>query len=193
MKRPRATVIAGVRPNLYGRFDMNSLSFLTPEQRESLERRFWAKVDKSHENGCWNWIASTYGTGYGTIQVYRTDGKPVNCGSHRVSFMLNGDIPEESPWILHTCDNRLCVNPAHLYAGTPKQNMADMFARGRQQDFSKQIRGEDVSNAKLTEKDVREIRELFPETARADLARQYEVTFQAITAIVHWKTWKHVT
>lgn len=94
-------------------------------QTRSLEERFWEKVEKTE--GCWNWTAAKSTHGYGRIILNR---KLEN--AHRVSYeLLVGAIPEGGH-LLHSCDNRRCVNPAHLTVGTHKQNMEDMSAKGRQ-------------------------------------------------------------
>jgi hypothetical protein len=91
----------------------------------TLTDRFWAKVSQS-EDGCWEWTASIATSGYGQI---RAAGKPRY--AHRVSWELhNGEIPD-GRWVLHTCDNRRCVRPDHLYLGSAKDNAADTHQRGR--------------------------------------------------------------
>ena len=83
---------------------------------------FWSNVDKKGPNDCWNWILS------GEIDKY---GHVGNMSSHRYSYQLhNGSIPE-GQCVRHTCDNKRCVNPAHLVLGTQKDNMRDMVERGR--------------------------------------------------------------
>lgn len=76
---------------------------------------------------CWLWEGATYNCGYG---VFRWRGK--NRAASRVSWEIaNGkDAPDDKD-VLHTCDNRLCVNPNHLVLGTHKDNMHDMRAKGR--------------------------------------------------------------
>lgn len=89
--------------------------------------RFWAKVDKRGENECWPWLGAR-SSGYGKFGI-RDGESPQN--AHRVAYALtHGEIPEGKQ-INHTCDNRRCVNPAHLYAGTAKQNTGDAINRGR--------------------------------------------------------------
>lgn len=89
-------------------------------------RRFWSKVKRAVA-GCWFWQAGIQSAGYGCITL---NGKQL-C-AHRVAYMLatGKDIPA-GLWVLHSCDNPACCNPAHLRLGTHADNMRDMARRGR--------------------------------------------------------------
>jgi hypothetical protein len=157
--------------------------------------RFWQKVNKdgptpTHcpEIGqCWLWSASVFAKlGYGMFYLGQRQ-----LEAHRYSWELhNGEIPA-GMWVLHRCDNRLCVNPGHLFLGTPADNVADCKKKGRQ------ARGEKNSRAKLTEEQVREIRRRYERgwrTAQSGgvLAREFGVSPSTISQIVRGKHWKHI-
>lgn len=78
-------------------------------------------------SGCWLWAGAVGTHGYGVIGV----GPHKIETAHRVSWGLHrGEIPA-GMWVLHKCDNRVCVNPDHLYLGTVLDNSRDLMARGR--------------------------------------------------------------
>lgn len=108
---------------------------------------FWSRVDRAG-SGCWNWLGPTStSTGYGVA---------TSMNAHRLAFELaHGPVPDGLN-VCHHCDNRICCNPAHLYAGTQQQNVDDRTRRGR----SARVLGTDQPGAKLSEDDVREIRRL---------------------------------
>lgn len=94
-------------------------------------KRFFDKVNKT--DSCWIWTAGGRGkTGYG---AFKLNGKVID--SHRVSYTMHkGEIPKDL-YVCHTCDNRKCVNPDHLFLGSPKENWQDGFDKGKIKCISK--------------------------------------------------------
>ena len=149
-------------------------------------QRFWNKVNKDGPNGCWEWTAAVCRRGYGR---FRLDGKLRQ--AHCVSWMLkHGPIPAGEGYhgtcVLHRCDNRRCVNPAHLFLGTHADNMRDMTEKSRTADRA----GESNGNAKLTEADIPTIRA--DKRIQRVIAAEYGVSPQHIERIKNRKTWKHI-
>src|SRR5438445_13527509 len=88
--------------------------------------RFWSRVATSDFDSCWNWLGRRSQYGYGQVK-YHSD----SFQAHRMAYKLvNGAIPNKIN-VLHTCDNRACVNPKHLYLGTQIDNMRDCRIHGR--------------------------------------------------------------
>lgn len=111
------------------------------ESRVSLISRFWKKVNKT--DTCWLWEANTNNKGYGTIWVKENGKKEL---AHRTAWFLEtGKWPEHNT--LHTCDNPVCVRFSHLTQGTQKDNIRDMWNKGRGKGWTKE---ENNGNSKKT-------------------------------------------
>lgn len=89
--------------------------------------------------------------------------------------------------IMHTCDTPACINPAHLFLGTSRENTTDMIAKGRQVN----VRGADVGRSKLTAADVLEIRANHL-VAISLLAAKFNVTDSNIRSVLSRSSWKHL-
>ena len=116
--------------------------------KQPLEQRFFTYIKKTKT--CWNWFGDIGVNGYGRFWY---EGKTVY--AHRLSYMLHKGEITNNLCILHICDNPKCVNPKHLFLGTNKKNTTDRNNKGRQ------ARGEFSGMAKLKEKDILQIRQLY--------------------------------
>ena len=100
----------------------------TYDPRKSWQERFWDKVSKSTDYACWVWTGAHNSQGYGELWV--GPGRRM-VAAHRLSYRLHkGEFPNEV-LVLHSCDNRRCVNPNHLFLGSYKDNTQDMMTKGR--------------------------------------------------------------
>ena len=152
------------------------LSLLNREygKHERSANKFWNKVNKGADVECWEWIGTINPvTGYGRA----LNGYLLNCfeltmatGAHRLMWCIwNGKKIPEKKWILHKCDNPSCVNPRHLYLGTPKDNVEDRQERGGWTDYTR----------KLSDKEVANIRNIFEKEGIPcvdNLASAYNIT-----------------
>lgn len=150
--------------------------------RGTVSERFWAKVDKAGPDECWNWTASTGRGGYGALL---RDGKYQ--GAHRISYEMHHGEIGDGMCVCHRCDNRACVNPAHLFLGTLADNNADREAKGR----GVYLNGERHYAAKLTWDDVKAIRENTDGVTRKELAEKFSVSYVTISHIVAGRKWKN--
>jgi len=152
---------------------------------KSTVRRFWDKVDRGDDDECWEWQACVESQwGYGQFSV---DGDARS--AHRVAYKLEkGSIGDM--FVLHTCDNRTCVNPNHLYLGTHEDNMNDRDERGRTYSG----KGEDNSFSSLNDDEVAVIKWKIQETqiTLKEIAGEYGVSLSAVGEISRGSTWTHV-
>jgi hypothetical protein len=145
--------------------------------------RFWTKVEKTET--CWLWLGSHTRFGHGRFKL---NGQLLS--PHRVAFeLVNGPIPA-GLYVCHRCDVPNCVNPFHLFLGTPRDNVMDALAKSRMQP-PPHLQGKDVHNAKLDDFEVQEIRRLFYSRAcnKAELARYFNVSHKTIRQIIEGSAW----
>lgn len=144
-------------------------------QTRDLVTRFWSKVDKSES--CWLWTGAKLRTGYGSIRINNKAER-----AHRVAYELSvGKIPH-GMLILHSCDNPLCVNPAHLRVGDKMENTKDALERGQH------VFGERHFACKLSFSDVTTIKAaLSVGVTGRYLSKKFNVSEGIISSIKHGK------
>lgn len=160
---------------------------------ESLRDRVWRRIDKSTPDECWPWTGGVSLTKkskevYGKMTVRvgpRRKGKSVSLKAHQLVYILEtGPIPE-GKMICHTCNNPICCNPHHLYAGTHQQNMNDMVRTKRSTAGARNVK------AKLTQAKVDEIRQLRKQgLTLKTIAEKFDVHLATIGLICQNKIWR---
>lgn len=171
---------------------------MRPEYSPAFVARFWAKVDRSGgPDACWPWRGSMSGNGYGLMRQRRREGR-MSVGAHRVAFEIAYGQILPTFLVCHRCpggERRDCVNPAHLSVGLVADNNHDMIRAGRYRGWldSEVVRGERHGGARLTDDDVRAIRQAAANGTRLkDLAITYDLHPSAIGRIVARKRWQHL-
>ncbi len=143
------------------------------------------KIEGPLETFCWEWQLTKSSSGYGIICRLGH----VNKSAHRLSYeMFIGQITN-GLWVLHKCDNPLCINPDHLFLGTKDDNDADCKSKGRHSFGTRN------GSAKLTEEEIMQIRYKFEveKQSMLGLAKQFNVSDTHISRIVKGKIWKHLS
>lgn len=147
---------------------------------ETVMSRLRAKITVSGPDDCWPFATTSRNQGYGAIRV---NGR--NLGAHRVAWVLaNGREPGDL-LICHTCDNRACCNPAHLFLGTPLDNYRDMAAKGRR--VTQTAKRNRTRGTKLTREQAMKIRE--DRRKRPVIAREYGISVCQVGAIRAGHSW----
>jgi hypothetical protein len=144
-------------------------------------KRFWKHVDIIHDRNdtCWEWTSYKNVKGYGLIKI-----KKYVLLAHRVAYEIRFGQFDQSKYICHTCDNRSCCNPNHLFIGTQFDNMRDMVSKGR-----KTLKcNEDNPNVKLTDKQVVVLREMRKDgMLMKDLAEVFNIGIAQVSCIINNK------
>jgi hypothetical protein len=137
------------------------------------------------ESGCWEFMGSKDSLGYGQMAVNR--GRPWR--AYRIAYEAWVKVPEPNVDICHRCDNPPCINPAHLFEGTRKDNIDDMVAKKRHRN------GENKKNHKLTDVEVQQIKDLYASGLyrHKDLAEMFGVSSSLISMLIAGKRRKEPT
>jgi len=139
---------------------------------------FWEHVDRSAgPDACWPWTGAHINDGYGHLRIGTR-----HILAHRMAYTLAvADIPA-GMYVLHSCDNPACCNPAHLRVGTNRDNQLDAKARGR------------ARNRVFTPEHVTDIRTAYGMGATIkQLAAEYNVHYKSIHRVVTGRTFREAT
>lgn len=158
---------------------------------------FWSKVKQGSELECWEWQGARTSSGYGNLSWHG-----LHVQAHRVAYYLavggisletefrrEGKAKQYRRFVLHTCDNRGCCNPNHLFLGSMRANLLDAYAKKRKvQPRSKH------TNAKLTKAQVVYIRNAYDTGAalQTQLADKFGVSQRVISLVVRRETYKDI-
>lgn len=135
-----------------------------------LSDTFWEKVDVKGPDDCWNWKIANHDS-YPIVKINSTC-YPAN----RIAWILSGKSIEAGRLILHTCDNKKCVNPKHLYMGTFSDNMIDRCNR---------FKGRIGKIGRFSKEDIAEMRKLFNNnTPRQEIMNSFNVSRRYLYKLV---------
>lgn len=130
---------------------------------------FWKHVQILGLDQCWEWQASTRSNGYGSFTSGKHHNLPI--ASHRVAYTLTHGPIQKGDVICHSCDNRRCCNPTHLWKGTHLENVRDKMRKGRS----------NIPHLKLTDAQVQAI--LKDPRTQVRIAKEYGVS-QALISLI---------
>lgn len=147
----------------------------SPTRGMSTEERFFYYSGK-RPDGCWLWTGGTYGKdGYGAIGVGLK-----TIGAHVYSYIIHkGPVPR-GMHVCHSCDVRRCVNPDHLFLGTPKDNFDDMVIKGR---FNVAV-GDAHYKTKIKDADLPKIFEMAKSMTQKKIADHFGVSQSHVSGIL---------
>lgn len=137
---------------------------------------FWSRTARGAETDCWIWRGKKSVAGYGYMR--HTSGKTIT--AHRFSWELHNGQRADGMQVCHRCDSPSCVNPHHLFLGTPLDNMRDMWTKGRQGDRSRKLTPEAVKAIRASKLSWRKT------------AAQFGICKETLRKIKKRITWAHV-
>jgi hypothetical protein len=164
----------------------------TMRQTKSITERFFEKVDKTPGLGpngdCWDWVGAKTDKGYGNFILF--DNGPWMVAT-RFSYAFHGYKIPVGMFMCHTCDNRACVNPAHLFPGTQQDNIDDMHRKGRHTQYERS--GERNPKAKLTKDQVLYIRACNKSgESSPSISKRMGISYSTVREIIRRDTWRHI-
>lgn len=162
----------------------------------SVAQHFESFVDRNPTTtGCHEWTGAASG---GRAYYWKApDGAPRGGSAARVAWSLaTGQPIPTGMMVCHRCDNKMCVRPDHLFLGTPRDNVMDMWSKGRAHQIGHAAKacGEAHGSSKLAESDVLEIRARYAAggISHKTLGAQFGVSAYCVLRIVRRLNWSHV-
>lgn len=155
---------------------------------EARIQKFLSRVDVRGDDECWTWLGAT-GAGYGQVRM-----NGFKFSAHRISFHFFVGPIDYGMMVCHKCDNRICVNPSHLFQGTNADNMHDASKKGRL-SYRKPWAARTLSlvrKTKLSAKDIPFIRAISEFETHRDIAKEFKVAPSTIDRIVNRTIWTHI-
>ncbi len=140
------------------------------------KKKFYSHIDKTGD--CWEWTGTLTTNGYGKFRAMNAS---------RVMWEYEYGNIDESMQVCHTCDNRKCCNPKHLFLGTISENMKDKTAKNRQ------AKGSKIGISVLDEEQVLNIRKMrLSGKMYKEISEFFGISFYLVRAICKNRTWNHV-
>jgi hypothetical protein len=164
---------------------------ITGDERSELIARFWSHVwiTRGDDSRCWVWTGGCHQRPDGRASYGRFTVRGEHIYAHRFIYQMTHGLLPDDLVVRHKCDEEPCVNPRHLIEGTLSDNTRDKFERGR----GPNRKGEKHPLARLSDNDVREIRQLRALGRKeATVAEQFGICRAQVYRIVTGRNWGHI-